>query len=126
MIPAADIAVVGIGGAAGAIARYCVQQAAPLPVEKIYHTAAINVAGCLVIGILWALFNHCQAPEWVSRLLIAGFLGGFTTFSAFSLDSIILMQTGRIGAAALYAAVSVIGGIIACAAGMSVTSRMLS
>lgn len=126
MIPAADIAVVGLGGAAGAVARFCVQQSAPLPIEKIYHTAAINIIGCLLIGILWALLNHWQAPAWVSRLLIAGFLGGFTTFSAFSLDTILLMQAGRMGAAAFYAAVSAMGGIAAGAVGLWITSRLIN
>lgn len=126
MIPAADIAIVGLGGAAGAIARFCVQQSAPLPLERIFHTAAINLAGCLLIGFAWALLNHFQAPAWINRLLIAGFLGGFTTFSAFALDTVTLMQTGRIAAAAGYVAASVAGGILLCAAAMSATSRLLS
>jgi len=126
MIAAAEFIIVGLGGALGAMTRFGIQQASPLPIEKVFHTAAINLAGCLAIGVAWAALNHFNAPTWMNRLLITGFLGGFTTFSAFSLDVMTLMQAGKAWCAALYVGLSVIGGIILCGIGLWGTTKLLS
>ena len=126
MLAAADILSVGAGGAFGAIARYALQQAAVSDAEKICHTAAINLAGCLAIGIVWALLTHTNAPAWISRMLIAGFLGGFTTFSAFALDTVSLLCSDRLWNAAAYMGTSVAGGVLLCGFGLFATNRILS
>lgn len=80
-----------------------------------WGTAAVNLAGCALIGFLWALLTHYgKGPAW-SMLLITGVLGGFTTFSAFALDAVKLFEAGKLNSALVYVALSVVGGIVLCA-----------
>lgn len=73
-----------------------------------YGTLVVNVAGSLIIGLLAGWFAHKADPGQAWRLfLTTGVLGGFTTFSAFSLDAAVLYQRGQVGIAALYVAASV-------------------
>jgi CrcB protein len=80
----------------------------------LWTTVAINVAGSFLLGML-------AAAGWFSRDLRegigVGFLGGFTTFSTFSVQIVIESDAGETGTAALYLTASVIGGIVAAAAG---------
>lgn len=113
---AADILLVGFGGFAGAVARYVAggwvlhqTLAAKFP----WSTFAVNVAGCLLMGILSGL---AERLEWFTPqtrlLLLTGLLGGFTTFSAFGLETVCLLRRGEIWTAGLYAA----GSVIVCVA----------
>ncbi len=122
----ADIVFVAIGGATGAVCRYGIQQSTPVLFEKHYYTLAINLIGCFAIGVIWAILNGVNAPAWLSRLLITGFLGGFTTFSTFALDAFALIQTGRALQSALYVGSSVIGGILLCALGLKLTGKIIN
>ncbi len=122
----ADIVFVAIGGATGAVCRYGIQQSTPVLFDKHYYTLAINLIGCFAIGVIWAILNVVNAPAWLSRLLIAGFLGGFTTFSTFALDAFALIQTGRALQSALYVGSSVIGGILLCALGLKLTGKIIN
>ncbi len=122
----ADIVFVAIGGATGAVCRYGIQQSTPVLFEKHYYTLAINLIGCFALGVIWAILNGVNAPAWLSRLLIAGFLGGFTTFSTFALDAFALIQTGRALQSALYVGSSVIGGILLCALGLKLTGKIIN
>ena len=122
----ADIVFVAIGGATGAVCRYGIQQSTPVLFEKHYYTLAINLIGCFAIGVIWAILNEVNAPAWLSRLLIAGFLGGFTTFSTFALDAFALIQTGRALQSALYVGSSVIGGLLLCALGLKLTGKIIN
>ncbi|MGX9856637.1 fluoride efflux transporter FluC [Limimaricola variabilis] len=107
-----SLALVALGGAAGASLRFLVGQAVVFPMG----TVAVNIAGSLAIGVLWVLLEG-RASQ-LAPLLITGLLGGFTTFSAFSLDALRLVEAGRAGAALAYVAGSVIFSIAACAAGL--------
>lgn len=113
---------VAVGGAAGAAARYGVAQWAggrwgwSFP----WGTLAVNITGSLAIGLLMALIIGHGADPAFRLLLVTGFLGGYTTFSAFSLESLTLIETRRFGEAALYVAGSALLGIIACFAGLAV------
>ena len=78
---------VGLGGFLGAISRYTVGMLLPITVFP-WATLVVNALGCLAIGLLAAR----TLPANVSLFLIPGFLGAFTTFSAFGLDTIRLMQ----------------------------------
>jgi fluoride exporter len=110
---------VAVGGAAGSVARFVTMSAighwfgAAFP----YGTLAVNMIGSLMMGVLvegWALV--WSPTQELRALLAVGVLGGFTTFSTFSLDIVVLMQRGELAVAALYMVVSVVlsvGGLFA-------------
>ncbi len=112
---------VGIGGALGAMARY----GAGVGIGRIagdfpLATLLINITGSALMGLLvgW-LARTTPAGQNEIRLFVAvGMLGGFTTFSSFSLDTIALVERGEIGQAALYVLASVAVSIAALAAGL--------
>ena len=90
-----------------------------------YGTLAVNVAGSLAMGALAALlaFHGEMAQPW--RLFLAtGVLGGFTTFSAFSLDAALLFERGQLTLAAVYVLASVIGSIAALFAGLALVRQL--
>jgi CrcB protein len=68
---------------------------------------AVNMAGCLLIGVLAGVFVGRGADDRLRLLLATGFLGSFTTFSAFGLDTFELVRAGRVGLAAVNAGVQV-------------------
>jgi len=107
---------VALGGALGAVLRYSTGLALPRPDATAFPwaTLGVNLAGSLAIGLLAPVLARHDAAR---LLLITGVLGGFTTFSAFSLDALTLVQAGRPGLAALYIAGSVLGGLALCALG---------
>ncbi len=116
---------VGAGGALGAMARYGLG----LVVGRHWHAAfplatiTANILGSLAMGVLVGLLAR-YTPEWQpqARLFIAvGLLGGFTTFSAFSLDSITLLERGQLGLAISYILGSVIMSIFALYGGLLLT-----
>ena len=118
---ALPIFLVMAGGALGAGARYLVAVAiggAAFP----YATLAVNVAGGLMMGALVGLLAKGGAAPGVQegwRLFVGvGLLGGFTTFSAFSLELVTMAEGGEWGAAALYALASVVGAALALVAGL--------
>jgi CrcB protein len=101
---------IAFGGAAGSVLRYvlggAVQRGAALSFPA--GTLAVNVAGCFVIGVLTAQFMNMQsAPPAVRAALVTGFCGGFTTFSAFSIETVGLIQGGEYAKAATYVAMSI-------------------
>ena len=104
---------VALGGAFGAVARYLVGMAVAFPLG----TLAVNVLGSFAIGLVWTLFAVRGLQAWFP-LVMTGFLGGFTTFSAFSLDTLRLVEGGRYGAAGGYALASVLLSLVACALGL--------
>jgi CrcB protein len=111
-----NVLLVGIGGAAGSIGRYLCQRWIN---ESYQHdfplsTFLINITGCLLIGILYALGEKANVLSQPTRLLlITGFCGGFTTFSTFAFENTELLRTGDHGYFLLYTLGSVAVGIIA-------------
>jgi CrcB protein len=107
---------VGIGGALGAMLRYFVSGLLP----AAWGTAVINIAGSLAMGLLAGLLARVlPAGQEEIRLFVAvGILGGFTTFSAFSLDTVTLWQRGDVVGAGLYVLVSVVVSILGLFAGL--------
>lgn len=113
---------VGLGGAIGAVARY----ATGIAVGQLWRTQfplatlLVNIAGSLAMGLLVGWLARTLPPgQNEIRLFVAvGILGGFTTFSAFSLDVITLIERGEIASAAIYILASVIVSVLALFAGL--------
>ena len=115
-----NLLLVMIGGALGAGLRYQAGRVAALALgaDFPWGTLAVNLLGGLLIGILAGLMPLPGATERPSWLFLAvGVLGGFTTFSAFSLDLFAMAGRGEIGAAAAYILASVLGSLLLLAGG---------
>ncbi len=114
--------VVFFGGGVGAALRHGVNLAAArlLGTSFPYGTLTVNVVGSLLMGLLAAWFAFEGSPSQHWRLfLTTGILGGFTTFSTFSLDTALLYERGEPGLAALYVVASVAAGIIGLFGGLA-------
>lgn len=122
----AAVVAVGCGGFIGATLRYCVQS---LPVfEGIGYLAtfSVNMAGSFLIGASWIILSaYFPTDNGIYTFIVPGILGGFTTYSSFSLDFVKLMQTGRHVTAGAYCCATIAGGFAACVLGMYVASRVL-
>ncbi|SRR5210317_643295 len=109
---------IGLGGALGAISRFLFATGVMrltgdgLPLGIL----TVNVLGSFLMGAAVTLFSHHFEDVNLAPLVMTGFLGGFTTFSAFSLDAVNLIESGRMAAAAFY-----IGGSV----GLSILALML-
>lgn len=113
---------VGLGGALGSVLRYLLQLGAGrwLGQGFPYGTLLVNLLGSLAMGLLMGWLAR-EAPENGAELrafLAIGILGGFTTFSAFSLDAISLMQDGKTLAAGIYIFTSLLGSLMALLLGL--------
>ena len=108
---------VAAGGAAGAVLRYAVvsQSARLLGTGFPFGTLAVNVLGSFLMGVAVILLANRVA---IAPLFTVGLLGGFTTFSAFSLDVVNLVRNGQIGDSLVYVAASVLCSIAALALGL--------
>ena len=114
---------VAVGGALGAVGRYLtgVGLARAFGSSFPYGTLTVNVSGSFIIGVLFVLFGGLSGETGrYTALVMTGFLGGYTTFSAYSLDCWLLFQQGRILEALLYAFGSAGLSIAACIAGIAV------
>ena len=87
---------------------------------------AVNLAGCLLIGVIAAALIDRPADDRLRFLLVTGFLGSFTTFSAFGLDTFELLKADAPGLALANVAASVVGGTALAAAGWIITQRVIA
>lgn len=117
-----DLFYICCGAILGATARYGLSAWLSLHLGAIFPwgTLAVNILGCFLIGL--ATFK-ASADMRVKLFLITGFLGSFTTFSAFSLETINLIKNGKILNAGIYVAVSVILSLAAVLTGMQVSKK---
>ncbi|WP_212523661.1 fluoride efflux transporter CrcB [Actibacterium sp. MT2.3-13A] len=116
------LAQVALGGALGAMGRYLTGVAA---VRVMGHgfpwgTLAVNIVGSFLMGVLVVVLAR-KGGTHLSPLLATGLLGGFTTFSTFSLDALTIYERGQVALAAGYVAASVILSLAAIALGLVVT-----
>ena len=113
---------VGAGSFIGGIFRFLLSQFIQTKVLHAFPfgTLGVNIAGCFLIGLVYGLSERGNVtPEW--RLFLAtGILGGFTTFSAFSYETVSLLRDGQILFALAYISSSVVVGVIATFIGISV------
>lgn len=112
---------VASGGAIGSVARYVVgvvmlRSSSGFPLS----TLLINVAGSFFIGLFARLFDAPDHHQVLRVALTVGICGGFTTFSAFSAETVTMLQQGKVGRAALYVMVSLVAGMLATFAGLMV------
>ena len=111
---------VALGGALGASARYGLDRFIEERVSSVFPwaTFTINVTGCFLIGILTEqLVDRHHLPAWIRVGVIVGVIGGYTTFSTFSQEAFTLIESRDFGITILYAAGSVVLGILAVWAG---------
>jgi fluoride exporter len=119
-----NILLVGLGGGVGSMARYLFQRSAYTiyPHHFPWGTFAVNIIGCLLIGIFWGIsFKSFESNENWKLFLMVGLCGGFTTFSAFTLEGIGLIREQRLALFFSYVAASVVLGLLATYIGMKIT-----
>ncbi len=117
---------VALGGAIGASARYLTNVTATRVMGHGYPwgTVTVNVLGSFLMGVLVVVLAK-KGGNAYAPLLMTGLLGGFTTFSAFSLDAFTLLERGQAGSAVLYVVVSVILSLAGIIAGILLTRSIL-
>ncbi|MBB4674536.1 fluoride efflux transporter FluC [Crossiella cryophila] len=108
---------ISAGGALGALARHALGLALPGP----WPTVGINVLGCLLIGLLMSL---TAADSALRPFLGTGVLGGFTTFSAYTVDAVRLVHAGQAAEAAAYLAITLLAALAAVWAGHLLGERI--
>jgi len=123
------ILMIAVGGALGSVARFLSSQFAIRLMGSgfPYGTLFVNVFGSFLMGVAVAvLVDRIDGePSRWAPMILTGFLGGFTTFSAFSLDAYLLLENGRIWTAATYAIVSVLASLFALALGITCARVLL-
>jgi len=123
-----ELLLVGVGGGVGAVLRYKLGGLVMHQFENArfpYGTFTVNVIGCLAIGLVagWIERHHGVTTN-LRLLVITGFLGGFTTFSAFGLETVYLLRRGTMGLALANALGSVALGLLAVGAGLSISMHL--
>lgn len=118
------LGVVAAGGVAGSLARY---GATAVLGKSPLVTLAVNVLGCLLIGILSGLMNEVWAGRRLLRpFLGTGVLGGFTTFSGYAIDAQQLLTAGRLVAAIVYLGGTLVAALVAVSTGTALTRASLN
>lgn len=109
-----------IGGGLGSLCRYALSGVIQSRAHSGFPvgTLAVNVIGCLLIGLIARQLLAAQSDVMVRAALITGFCGGFTTFSAFSYETVGLISGGEWSKAGLYVGVSILACLAATAIGM--------
>jgi CrcB protein len=118
------ILLVGLGGGIGSIARYLCQKwfMSHYPASFPWGTFTVNVTGCFLIGIFWGMtFRSFVAIENWKLFLMTGLCGGFTTFSAFTLEGIGLLKEQKTALFFSYILASILLGLAATYAGMKIS-----
>ena len=114
---------IGVGGGIGSIFRYLISVfvGRHIPIVFPLSTLLVNISGCFLIGVFYSLANRYTGftPEW-RLFLITGICGGFTTFSTYSYDGLVLLKQGANFSFLLYIIGSVVLGLLATFAGAAI------
>ena len=121
-----EVLLVLIGGGIGSACRYGVTAATGriLGDGFAWGTLAVNLLGCLLIGFIVGLADRAIVPRTIRILLVTGFLGGFTTFSTFSLESVRMLVGGYIGKGLLDIGLNLVLGLGLTVAGLALATRL--
>lgn len=129
MVTALEIGLVAIGGASGAALRFISGRvcdtlfgSTSFPIA----TLLVNITGCFMIGAIAGASLNGHVSSHAKLLIVTGLLGGFTTFSAFGLETVTLVRTAHLSSAMLYVVGSVVGGIVAVVLGSLASNAILS
>lgn len=117
---------VALGGATGSCLRYAMSLTfngshSVLPLQ----TLTVNILGSFAIGLLYAYVSNYTVPTVTKMFLFVGLLGGFTTFSSFSLETVAMLRNGYFGAAALYSLGSLVLGLAAAFGGIFLGDKII-
>jgi CrcB protein len=117
-----NVSLVALGGALGSSLRYLVGLAfvKAMPLGFPMGVLPVNILGSFAMG-LFVVFAHQKGLSVANLFVMTGLLGGFTTFSAFSLEAVTLMERGHLGQAALYVGLSVALSILGLMAGLAIS-----
>jgi len=115
---------VAMGGAVGAMGRAGIAATLTTAGGFPWQTFAANTIGSLAIGVVWAALVKAEAPPLWSAFLITGVLGGFTTFSTFSLETVQLFEQGAWQTALGYVALSLLSCVLGAALGVWVVKAL--
>lgn len=116
-----NILIAGTGSFIGGAARY-IMMTLMSGIKKGWPTVAVNLIGCFLIGLIWGLLSRTQSENSnLALFLMVGICGGFTTFSTFSKDALLMLQNGNIWEFAAYVCTNVIAGIVLTAIGYYLT-----
>lgn len=120
-----EIVAIAVGGALGSVLRFLLSRWIQGRTQTGFFPwgiLTVNLIGCLTIGVLFGLAAGRLTTDPILRVgIFLGLLGGFTTFSSFTLDTVTLFSSGAFGSAIVYILVSVVAGILATWAGLSLT-----
>jgi len=116
-----NVLMVGAGSFVGGAARYLVSLLMKGAGKGFpWGTLTVNLLGCFLIGLLWGLFSKSssEGSSW-AMFLTVGLCGGFTTFSTFSKEALVMLQAGNVWGFAAYVGISLVAGILLVALGFS-------
>lgn len=115
-----------LGGGVGSLSRYLLSKYVNGAASTLFPlgTFAVNALGCFAIGFLFTAFEERLAPPELRLLLVTGFLGGFTTFSSFGLETVNLAKGGETFLSLVNVAASVVAGLALVIAGMAVAGLL--
>ena len=121
-VPVPRLLAIALGGVLGSLARYAVVLGVgdDDPAQWPWDTLAVNLVGALLIGIIATSSAVASGPSWVRPFAITGVLGGFTTFSAFAVETGSLLDAGRVVLAVAYVVITMTAGLLVVRLGVAI------